>query len=599
MVEPTLIKIAADLVAQFIRSRPPSEKQAVADIPSHLQRHLRMALKWSSAIQFYGMARAEATDAATIPLRLLPEPRRFRTSSQAPQKTEMDLLNDDHHYLLVGDPGAGKTTTIKRLVRRLLLAEPESPGDTYEVPLVVRLRELDASASVLSHIAEEFGITYERRAPFDQKTRDLGLWVGGVRLERVIGDFLDSLHAVLLLDGLDEVELSSRDRLLAEIHALALAASEFKIIVSCRTGDYVRAWEGFDIVEVSPLDSNEIEAIAAEWLTDVGPFIAQLAKLPYHDVVDRPLLLTQLLFIFRRYGYLPEQPCEVYRSIVSLLIQEWDAERGIRRETKYSGFTSGRKLSFLAALAYHLTYRLKRKTFSSGDLCAAYLEIHEMLDLPRDEARQVVAEVEAHTGLISLAGPDAFEFSHLSLQEYLCAEYLVKEPVAEFLHAYLREYAGPIAVAVALSSNASAAFAKLFLAQEEDVPVSGEFLRRILLERPMFARHVALGMSVLKLYKMNYQDDAIVQWLDRFVDQPTVRASVSAALDYFDLDRQRYAFNAGYAQLTRRRKLDDPRRFLTPRMGFVPLALLKTLSAAGEARAQELLAGCATGVPGA
>src|SRR6185436_12647880 len=151
-------------------------------------------------------------------------------------------------------------------------------------------------------------------------------------------DFLNSANVLLLLDGLDEVPTEAQARVRREVAWLGLNAEGSKVIVSCRSGDYTSMIEGFDVLEVCPLEKDEISEIATAWLEDPTGFLQQLKRVPYQDVVDRPLLLTQLLYLYKRYGYLPEQPTQVYRKVIELLLHEWDAERNIVRRSKYAGF---------------------------------------------------------------------------------------------------------------------------------------------------------------------------------------------------------------------------------------------------------------------
>jgi len=417
--------------------------------------------------------------------------------------------------------------------------------------------------------------------------------------------FSTRIRSCCFLDGLDEVT-GEREHLYDELSKLALNMAGGKIIVTCRSGDYGRLIEGFDVIEICPLDPAETSAIATAWLGDPSAFLDALRALPYVDITDRPLLLTQLLYIYQRYGYLPEQPHHVYRRVISLLLEEWDAERGVVRQSKYAYFDSGQKLSFLAAIAYYLTYRIRTKRFTSSDLEGAYLKICDRFHLPREQVSIVIREIETHTGIIVAAGAGEFEFTHLSLQEFLCAEYLSREPHAEHLKDYMEQYPAPVAITVALSSNASSSFAALFL---RSAPVSysetGSFLSRLLLERPFFDASVALGMAVLKVYA----DAGRVMWIKEKLEEvarlPKVRESIALALHHYGVSRTHGPLPAGMIRLARRnirkdplsadevqsvRERSDGASFAIPRMVCVSREMLNELSANGCLRARELLA---------
>jgi hypothetical protein len=340
-------------------------------------------------------------------------------------------------------------------------------------------------------------------------------------------------------------------------------------------------------------------------LVDPTQFLKDLDALPYRDLTDRPLLLTQLLYIYQRYGYLPEQPSQVYRRVISLLLQEWDAERGVVRRSNYAHFDPDRKLAFLAAVAYYLTYRIKTKQFTTRDLEEAYLKICDRFQLAPEQVTHVIREVETHTGIIAASGDDEFEFTHLSLQEFLCAEYLSREPHAEHLKDYMEAYPAPVAITVALSSNASSSFAALFLRSgPANYGETGSFLSRLLLERPFFEASASLGMAILKLYA----DAGRVAWISERLDElsrlPNVLESIARALEYYGLSRTHGPLPAGIIRLSRRNIRTDPvssdekrnRRersdsisFPVPRAACVPRTILLQLREHGYARAYELL----------
>ena len=107
-------------------------------------------------------------------------------------------------------------------------------------------------------------------------------------------------------------------------------------------------------------------------------------------------------------------------------------------------------LSHLSHLSYHITYKTGSRRFSHQDLVDAYKKICETFQLPPGEANQVADELESHTGLIIYSGFEQYEFSHPSIQEYLCAYYLMRDPDCENMIEYLIEYLAPVAVATAM-----------------------------------------------------------------------------------------------------------------------------------------------------
>ena len=586
-MDPSLAIPAVEILIELFKRRKPDDAPAREAVVTNVERHLREVLAWSERIQFYGMARSRDVETSTVPLRLSNEPRRFRSVRRVETTTELELLSDASNYVVLGDPGAGKTTTLKRLARRLLLEQPDSANDAYQIPVVIRLRELKRGESISEGVASALGIPYEARK-IDSEPRRIELWVGDTRLPEVIADFLNAAAAVLILDGIDEVPTDEQYPVRTELTWFARNVSDGKVVASCRSGDYTTFLEGFDVVELCPLQQVDITTIATAWLGDPSAFLHDFSRVPYRDVADRPLLLTQLLLLYSRYGYLPEQPYLVYRKVVALLLQEWDAERGITRTSRYANFDRDKKAEFLAAIAHHLTCRVKTKVFGDYELLDAYKNVCRKFNLPSSEAKEVIAEIETHTGIIAVSGFNRYEFAHLSLQEYLCADYLVREPHSDLLTEYLASYPAPIAITVAMSSNSSNAFAALFL-RTKTTPLTGvdSLLARLLLEKPMFEPSLPLGVAIMKLYRELSDRPETLALLSRVTEFPNVGSSIEAAINCFRLDCDRNSLRAGFARFTRVNPMQNVRGFRTPEVIWLPLSLLERLAAADYPRASD------------
>jgi predicted NACHT family NTPase len=515
-----------------------------------LSKHLRTVAAWSEHVEMFGFATARETDVATIDL-FMSVPRKFAGGRGAQLLDELQLLAPARHYILLGDPGGGKTTTLKRLSRHLITTGSTS-NDPYQYPVVVRLRELTHERLLEEALADALAIPHNRIFTADLKLPSAPritisefsvinfggapfiVETNGEPLPPTIAEVLAQTSGVLLLDGLDEMASDIRRATEQAIADLAIQFSGGKIIVSCRSGDYTAKLPGFDTLEIKPLTQEQIVDIATRWCAQPDEFLMRLRELPFADLASRPLFLCQLILLYHTVGFLPSDPSAVYRRIVRLALEEWDRQRGIARETRYARFDPDRKVKFLAHLAFRLTYASKTKRFSTSELVGVYREICDNFGLPAEDAIAVVRELETHTGIFVESALDRYEFSHLSLQEYLCAEYLVGASPSSKLGAYLAHDPAPFAVAVGISTHPSRWFANLFLRAAVTRVLGGIKLEglfsRLEHEAPELGVDNLLGFAALGIL-FAVKDPG--PYTERFLARPAVASSIASILPLY------------------------------------------------------------------
>lgn len=612
----TLGRKLVEALFDFLRSWRPSSSNGTAASPPPfsdpsglvdsraVQRHLLEVSKWSSRFQSATSSQQRRTSQQTVPLLLSPEARAVRGPARPAQAlAETHLLESASNSILLGNPGSGKTTTLKRLAASVLgTSSSESEESPGILPILLICREYKEGESLYRYLANCLGILFEQRirstggpqhfsAPGATSGQERGhkheeveddmVWedhVQGQLLQNVLVDFLSFAPVVLLVDGLDELDNRTRVLLTAELTKLARKITG-RIIITCRTGDFTRGMEGYEVFELSPLNERQVDLITRSWLgSDAEAFRSELDQKLYSELANRPLFLSYLMIVFERFGELPDQPSSVCRRVIRILLEDWDRDRGVERKSDYSNFHADEKLDFLAALAFQLTYRKRLRTFSTEDLADSYLAIHQGFGLPEAQATQVALELETHTGIM-VAGSDAtWEFSHLLLQEYLCALYLVKTPVTAELAERLQHYVAPLAVAVALSSNPGAWLGNLVLNSRHplnwDFENTHSFFSRLAQERPRFNRSEALGHALLKLFHRyrTHGRHTVRQNLDEVLNLQGVRVSVESALSRYKILGP-IEGAAGLVELTRS-GLHGPAD-LVPKHGAVPEWLLK------------------------
>jgi|GEM_PF-1847205 len=150
-----------------------------------------------------------------------------------------DGLRDYRRVALIGDPGAGKTTTLERLAYEYASAAAEEADEPYTrpFPLFVRLGAY-GGGDFTQFLEESFGSLHLR-------------------------DYLPK-RVVLLLDGLNEMPSSYH----AQIDEWLRKNPDVAVIVSCRKLDYIERKLPLQRVDVQPLDLERIRLFMGNYLED-------------------------------------------------------------------------------------------------------------------------------------------------------------------------------------------------------------------------------------------------------------------------------------------------------------------------------------------
>lgn len=479
-----------------------------------IEEHQREVKRWSEEISFKDLQKPKTTSDVFVPLDIYLVPQRQHIGPeermQSAPLSSILKSSDVGHLIILGQPGAGKTTTIKYLCQEMINNSEVCP--LQEFPLLVRLRDLNTTrvqdGSFRDLLIERIQSVLDIRLslPVEMAGKE-DIELRRTLRERTVIQALEILRPVILLDGLDEIaQKLRRDGIIEGVRQLALQLENTRIILTGRTGEFSYHVDKMTIYEIAPLSENQVQQFALSWLgkEESPAFLLQVRQSPFADTAIKPLTLAHLCAIYERVRKIPEKPKSVYKKIVSLLLEDWDQQRSVMRVSAYSDFEVDRKKEFLADLAHELTTANRASSFTRTDLLDVYLRIHRNYNLPQNQAQRVVDELETHTGLIVQSAMDLFEFSHKSLQEYLTAEFIVTLPSIPRNMIELQIMPNELAIATALSSRPSSYLFALVTRHFYHYNLSFQFVRsfinRMLVERPDFEITVEVGIAILCLY---------------------------------------------------------------------------------------------------
>lgn len=491
------------------------------NVEVELNHHLTLVDSWSTQISMRGFSASKDLDDLIIEPTFTSkrfEPNSNTNKQQLPSLTLEDILTSSQHVVVLGQPGAGKTTTTKKICQYLLHEEPKY-GEHYNFPVLIRLRELSSNESIVSYLIALFGfnvsITEKGIEPIqrpNQKSKKFDPESFQRKIdqlsERVITSFLNSSSAVLILDGLDELATDHSLILQREIQRLCNLLGNAKIILTARFGSLDSVFDNSTTLFIEKFSEEKIKAYVKNWFSDDeagNNFLNQVAKSPYSDTVGIPLTLVNLCMVFDAYGELPSPPVIIYQKIIYLLLEDWDRQRNIRRVSKYGKFGPDRKRQFLSAMAFELSKNTAQSYFYHGDLKRIYRDIHDVFGLPFEDREDVLREIESHTGLIVAGQLDSFEFTHKSLQEYLAADYISRltdlSPYIDHIFSMPNE----CAISTVLSANPANLFSFLVKSSVANfnAPETSlfwvQYLERLFVEQVHFPLNDDFGLAYLTL----------------------------------------------------------------------------------------------------
>ena len=456
----------------------------------NILKHLERIKQWCEYISFKDLQGDKRLSDIYIELDTYLMPLRTHISKserQSIKPLQEALFSDERHAVVLGSPGAGKTTSMKKLCSNYFSGS--LTGD-YNFPVLVRFRDLNAKGydnSINSHLREilevDVDISKSTESEMKEKWRDEALYT-----------IVNELKPVIILDGFDELPTQSqKDLALSEIRAFTTNCKGAKIIITCRTGEFNYQLDFTNDFEISSLREEQVFNFAQKWIGDAKKaekFVEDVNHSPFADTTIKPLSLAHLCAIYERTKKIPDRPKSVYRKIVNLLLEEWDNQRSIERKSRYAKFESDRKFEFLSNLSYYFTINRNTALFTPQQLIDAYSSICSNFGLPKDESVLVANEIESHTGLFLQTGYEQYEFAHKSLQEYLTAEYLVKLPSLDEALKHIELLGAELAIATSISSNPSLYFTHIVLGlfNRADLTDSfyNAFVSRLIQERPDF-----------------------------------------------------------------------------------------------------------------
>jgi HEAT repeat protein len=341
----------------------------------------------------------------------------FQGNLGSQPRDAVEVVSNANQIAILGEPGAGKTTVFEKVMYETAKHGVESSNVFLTLPVIVKLNQYNNEESLIPLIT-------------------LGLRRHGVlnwqdtQTQKILED--KSIKLLLLLDGLNEVSLNSRRKIVRIILKLFDAFPLNCYAVNCRIQDYNFDFGEIPTVVIQSLCFEQINNYIAHHLGVIQGrlFYANLSE-QLKEICKTPIGLSMLTAAAQQ-GFIPQNKGQLYAEFTRSILWREGSKGEKANETP-----SQLKRIALINIAFNMQ--------QAGVLDFSEKQIRDTLNPVFQEMGysvdlyKLLEEIKLNGLLID--EKDSIRFSHQSFQEYFAAESLERDfnPRQSNLSKYIKE----------------------------------------------------------------------------------------------------------------------------------------------------------------
>lgn len=324
-------------------------------------------------------------------------------------KYQIDAYPEDMCYeygniLITDTAGMGKSTLMKRIFIDII-------DQNIGIPIIVELRRLTKAKSILSEIQEQLNSINK---DFDNNLLLELLAEGGF---------------IIILDGYDEISLTDREVVTADLQDFISKASNNEFFITSRPEKALLSFGNFQEFRINPLNKKEAFELLRKYDHQGSVSSLLIKKLQEQEMsnieefLTNPLLVSLLFTAFEHKQAIPFKKYLFYRQVYDANFESHDLTKGDSyTHDKYSKLEIDDFHRVLRHLGFSC-FKLQKIEFSKDEILKLISDSKEFCAGLKFNESSFLEDLLRTVPLFTQDG-NYYRWAHKSLQEYFAAQFI-------------------------------------------------------------------------------------------------------------------------------------------------------------------------------
>ena len=330
------------------------------------------------------------------------------------EATVEKLEHESKYIIIQGTGGIGKSM----FLTHLFLSSAENYQQTERLPILVSLKDYKKETASIIDLIWATIKEYDAFVP-----------------QKYVIKLLEDKKAILLLDGLDEIQSSLRDSFYKDLEAFIKSYSGNTVFITSRPVYGFVSYAKFSLFDIEPL--NKAQAISLiqklDFWDEKGKrnFLSALETGLYNShmqFASNPLLLTIMLMTYSTFGEVPAKARFFYSRAYETMARLHDATKGSYKRPMYTELSPEDFAKYFAQFCAR-TYTKEMLEFTditfADDMNKVIKNVHGN-NVQEIKAKDFLLDLTDNLCIMYSEG-EKYYFIHRSFQEYFAAVYFASD----------------------------------------------------------------------------------------------------------------------------------------------------------------------------